>query len=127
MILIEILDAVASASGAENIPTQYPPSLDIIVCTIEKLLSPEPLYAQICDFLRLLCMVEFWRLRAMSPISNALVYQEYYKGPMDQDYILLPQPVEDSFRDHERSCTGWRTVFMKILSRCTEVVILRSI
>ena len=72
-------------------------------------------------------MVEFWRLRAMSVISNALVYQEYYKEPMDQDYILLPQPLEDSFKDHETSSLGWRTVFMKILSIWTEVVILRSI
>ena len=71
----------------------------------------------------MLSMFEFWRLRAMSVISNALVYQEYYKDAKDQDYILLPQPVEELFKDHEKDNDEWRRVFMKILSICIELVI----
>src|SRR5438445_215006 len=77
LILIEHLDTV----GVENDPS--PPSLEILIRIVQRLLFPQPLYTRIADFLRLLTMVEFWRLRAMSIISNALVYQEYYKEPMD--------------------------------------------
>jgi len=115
-----------AAAGPENNPSQNPPSLKVLVCTIQKLLVPEALCTQIADFLRLLSMVEFWRLRAMSVISNVLVYQEYYKELTDRDDSILPQPIT-RFKDHEKSGSEWRTVFMKILSICIEVVILRSI
>ncbi len=113
---LDLVDALPSSTD------ELPPPLEIFVYAIQNILNPQPLYSQISDLLRLLTMVEFWRLRAMSIISSALVYQTYYKGMADPYLFLLPVDVELEFKSCEESSETWRECFIQIVSGCTETV-----
>jgi hypothetical protein len=113
---LDLVDALPSSTDG------LPPPLEIFVYAIRNILDPQPLYSQTSDLLRLLTMVEFWRLRAMSIISSALVYQTYYKGMADPYLFLLPVEVELEFKNCEKSSETWRKCFLQILSGCTETV-----
>jgi hypothetical protein len=113
--LIRLLDSDGSV----------PPPVELLVYAIHAILAPAPEYTQLPDLIRLLTMVEFWRIRAMSVVSAALVWQAYHQQVVSQTTILLDEQEESLFRDHENNDTTWRNIFIKLIATCISTHLLR--
>ena len=91
------------------------PPLDLILRATHSILSPSPLYSQLHDFISLITMVEFWRIRVMSLLSSPLLRQDYSLN--DNEAFLLT--------DHKKSDPIWREIFIKIIATCISTHLLR--
>lgn len=102
-----------------------PLNLDLILRASHQILSPVPLCPQLHDLISLLTMVEFWRIRAMSVVSSALVLQEYYTQAPSQTILLLNDQEALLLEEHDQSNPIWREIFIKIIATCISTHLLR--
>ena len=102
-----------------------PAPVNLLVYAIRNILEPTPEYAQLDDLIHLFSMLEFWRIRAVSVASAALVWQTYHKQAQSQSIILLNDEEEQFLNEHDSSNDTWRQIFIGILSTCISTHLLR--
>lgn len=107
---------------ASNEETALAPVLPIVIFiyAIKNILYPNFLIELIPDFLDLLTMVEFYRIRVTEEASNALIWNDYYKNTKDTRTL----DVEDeNFLNHlQNTRNDMRKIFMQIVAECCFIV-----
>lgn len=107
---------------ASNEETALAPVLPIAVFiyAIKNILYPNFLIELIPDFLDLLTMVEFYRIRATEEASNALAWNDFYKDNKDTCTLEVEDEV---FLNHlQETQDDMRKIFMQIVAECCFIV-----
>ena len=92
----------------------------IFIYAIKNILYPNFLIELIPDFLDLLTMVEFYRIRVTEEASDALTWNDFYKNTQgartleveDEDFLYHFQDTKDEMRK----------IFMQIVAECCFIV-----
>lgn len=109
---------------ASNEETALAPVLPIVIFiyAIKNILYPNFLIELIPDFLDLLTMVEFYRIRATEEASTALAWNDYYKNTKDVDARTL-EVEDEKFLSHLQDTQEvMRKIFMQIVAECCFIV-----
>lgn len=107
---------------ASNEKTALDPVLPIaiFIYAINDILYPTFLIEFIPEFLDLLTMVEFYRIRVTEEASNALAWNEFYKSNKDARTLEVEDEV---FLNHLQDTQDvMRKIFMQIVAECCFIV-----
>jgi hypothetical protein len=92
----------------------------IFIYAIRNILYPNFLIELIPDFLDLLTMVEFYRIRVTEEASNALAWNEFYKNTHDARTLEVED--EQSLSQLQDTQREMREIFMQIVAECCLIV-----
>ena len=107
---------------ASNEETALAPVLPVVIFiyAINDILYPDFLIEFIPEFLDLLTMVEFYRIRATEEASNALAWNNFYKNTKDARTLEV---IDEDFLIHlEDTQDDMRKIFMQIVAECCFIV-----
>ena len=109
---------------ASNEDTALAPVLPIVIFiyAIKNILYPNFLIELIPDFLDLLTMVEFYRIRVTEEASNALAWNDFYKNAKDARTLEVED--EDFLSHLQETQDDMRKIFMQIVAECCFIVSL---
>lgn len=105
-----------------NEETALAPVLPIVIFiyAIKNILYPNFLIELIPDFLDLITMVEFYRIRLTEEASNALTWNEFYKNAQDAHTLEVE---DEKFLNHLQDTQDeMRQIFMQIVAECCLIV-----
>lgn len=105
-----------------NEETALAPVLPIVIFiyAIKNILYPNFLIELIPDFLDLLTMVEFYRIRVTEEASNALAWNDFYKNTKDAHTLEVE---DEDFLSHLQDTQDvMRKIFMQIIAECCFIV-----
>jgi len=90
--------------------------LAVFIYAIKNILYPTFLIELIPDFLDLLTMVEFYRIRVTEVASNALEWNDFYKS---KKVTRTLEVQDETFLNHLRDTQDeMRQIFMRIVAEC---------
>ena len=107
------------ASNDETALAPVPPIV-IFIYAIRNILYPNFLIELIPDFLDLLTMVEFYRIRVTEEASDALAWNDFYK--YTKDARTLEVEDEGFLRRLQDTQEVMRKIFMQIVAECCFIV-----
>ncbi|KAF8160851.1 hypothetical protein B0H34DRAFT_795709 [Crassisporium funariophilum] len=115
--ILKRLDDVLEENGETCART---PPFHVFAYAIKSIVYPTFRIDLIPEFLELLTMIEFYRLRVTDKASIALTWNEYYKDNETQDIHTLKEEDEEYFQYLQDTQVDQRKVFMQIISEyCT--------
>lgn len=94
--------------------------LVVFVYAIKNILYPTFLIKLIPDFLDILTMVEFYRIRATEEASTALAWDDFYKA--DESTRALEVKDKDYLNHLQDTQKEMRQIFMQIVAECCFLV-----
>ena len=107
---------------ANNEETSLAPVLPLVIFiyAIKNILYPKFLIELIPDFLDLLTMVEFYRIRVTEEASNTLAWNDFYKT---HESIRRLEVEDEGFLMHlQDTQEEMRKIFMQIVAECCLIV-----
>ena len=97
-----------------------PVPIIVFIYAIKNILYPNFLIELIPDFLDLLTMVEFYRIRVTEEASNALAWNDFYKNTKDTCTLEIE---DEGFLSHLQDTQDvMRKIFMQIVAECCFIV-----
>jgi hypothetical protein len=107
------------ASSEETALAPVPP-IAIFIYAINDILYPNFLIEFIPEFLDLLTMVEFYRIKVTEEASKTLAWNDFYKNT--QDALTLEVKDENDLSDLQDTQDDMRKIFMQIVADCCFLV-----
>jgi hypothetical protein len=104
----------------EEIALAPVPPIVIFIYGINDILYPNFLIDFIPEFLDLLTMIEFYRIRVTEEASNALAWNDFYKNA--KDVRTLEAEDEVFLRHLQDTQDDMRRIFMEIVAECCFIV-----